>query len=367
MSSSGSRQPRISGWQMSVLVFFAGSHIHITALGRGLAESAGPDSWLSLLLGNAVAAGILILAGSLSSRFPKKTFVEYSNDLAGTFIGTIFSFSLAIIFLGTTAMQVRAIGHFVKSSLLIITPMEVVIATMLIAVVYVLRLGLTSLARLGELLFPIFIVSALSIMVLSIPYVQFGKFAPILSKGWLPVLKGGLVIGTSTLSYGLPLFLVAFMSKPRDSISKGLLGIALSTLVTGGLALASIAIFGVAEASYRSYPTPEMARFIGLPGGILERIDVVVAFFLMIGIFLGLSIYFGLAVLILSRILGFREPGHLCLILLPVVYFLSLIPGTPMVMNNWSRKLNMAGFGLFTVTGIFFLLVAIIRKRGSLS
>ena len=165
-------------------MFFAIFEIGFMILPRTISESAGPDSWLSLILGFVVAILAIYIITRLSTKFPDKTFVELSRLIVGNILGSILCIILFLYFYLWSISTSVYIGNVSRVFLLERTPLGVVTFVLLLSTTYLIRYGIEPIARFCEFFMLLTLLPTILLYVSAIKLVNMGNFKPFLQMGY---------------------------------------------------------------------------------------------------------------------------------------------------------------------------------------
>ncbi len=354
---------RVSSWQMTVIVISAINAVGILVLPRKLADGAGPDGWLALIMSHAVAAVAIVMIVKLGSRFVDQTFIEYAQVIVGRPLGLLIGGSIALAWLFLTARTTRQFGDVIKMFLLDRTPIEVILLSFLLLAAVLLRHGVEPMARLVEILFPLFPAALVIYAVFGIIEADFSNLRPVLENGITPVIKAA---GEDLLSFqgiGPFLMLLPFMVRPERAKKAGLIALSFNLLMRIGFFVITVAILGVQETAHEIWPGLAIAKIIQV-GEFFERVDAVFMAIWITVSFTTLVVYYYLSSLAISQLVRFRTPFPVVLPLLPVIYVVSLIPTNIIEASNYSDILDMAWAVSVLIVPSGLLLIATIRGLG---
>ncbi|WP_409344448.1 endospore germination permease [Paenibacillus sp. MBLB4367] len=291
------RNEKISARQFMILVilFTVGTSILITP--SGLAAEAKQDAWITVIVGMAEGALLLLLYIALAMRYPRLTLVEISLEVLGKWLGTIVSLSFASFGIIAAATVIWGVGNFVTTELMPETPIKAVNILFGAIVVIGTRLGIESLGRSAELAFPIVVVLFFILVIFTLPQIDFDNMRPVLETGIKPHLKASL--SYTSFSY-LPLIvlLMIFPSQLANPV-KAKTSFWTATL-TGGTVMILIVMLDIlvlraditAQTTYVSFMLAGKIRVFDF----LQRFEAVVAGIWFTGMFYKTCIYYYSAV-----------------------------------------------------------------------
>lgn len=285
------RKELISTHQFTVLVILITIGDAILVLPSTVAKVAHQDAWLSTIL--ALACGLLIiyLFTVVGSLYPKLSLVQYNIKILGKWVGSIVSlFFLGYLFLSLTA-HVRELGDFITTQILTQTPIQVIHFLFIVIIIIGVRSGLETIARTGELLFPVVFIFLMILFILVLPNVHFDWVRPILADGIKPMLKGTLV-ATAFPFMELVVFLMILPSvNKQEKIKKGFfIGTIIGGIVLILVVLLCILVLGEATTTRNIYPTFTLARVIHI-GDFIQRIEGLIAIIWTITTYLKITLY----------------------------------------------------------------------------
>ncbi|XEC95547.1 endospore germination permease [Paenibacillus tarimensis] len=358
---------KIAARQFAILVFMftAGSSL-LLAPGM-LAAPAKQDAWLSGILG--VGAGLLfgLIYTKLGTLYPDKNLAQYSEQILGKWVGK----AVSILFLPfpflLASLVLRNIGDFLTTYIMPETPIQFIHILMLIVVMMGIRLGIETIARAAEIIFPWFIILFLLLVIFVSPQIDAQKIQPVLEEGIKPVLHGALLLAAYPfMEYATFLFIIPYVNRPGKVGKAFFAGTIMGGAVIVLLTALSILVLGADHTARDIYPSYVLAQKINI-GDFLQRIEAIIAGLWFISIFFKLSISFYAATFTLAQILNLKEYRMLVFPLGMMVVVFSLA-SSPNIIYNIAVILEVwvffAGtFGL--LLPLVLLGVAAFRKRHS--
>jgi spore germination protein len=332
----------------------------ILSLPKDLVEEVGPDGWASLIIGHILAIVAVLIMIKLGNRFKGQTFIEYSQIITGSVIGSFLSLVAVIFWILITSRIVRAFADVVKIFLLPRTPVEIIILAMLLLSVYVARHGLEPIARMLEILFPILFLATGFIVIFAIPEIDLTNLQPVLASGFKPIALSGIKHALSLEGIEMFLLLLPFMLVPQRAWKVGVLGLTVNMLLRITVFVITVGVFGMHTKSFL-WPMSILAKFLQVPGGILERLEIVFIAFWVTVAFSSIVVYNYLASLGLSRLLRFKEQSMLVVPILPLIYFIALIPANITTFETFTQYEEMVGATVGWVFPPLLLIIAWLR------
>ena len=269
-----------------------------------VAQEAGRDSWLSVILGTLIALITVSIILALGLRYPDKTIIQYSSEILGKPIGLLISILYIYFLLENTRGVTRELGELFVIAFNPDAPMFIYNAVVVAVAAYAVLKGLEVIARVNQLLLPIGLGILLFVSMFNIPNMDFNNFLPVLYDGFKPVIRGSFLIKSYLLEVVVVLQLIPFVSK-KDKIRRNtliaviLLGL---SLMVGTL---TIAVFGPVTKNFL-FPALEFVRYAGT-GQFFRNLDISIMGVWIAGIFIKISVFYYCSVLALAQLLNFKS------------------------------------------------------------
>ncbi len=360
------KNQKISSHQFKILVAmcYIGTSILVTP--GSLAAEAKQDAWIASILGFVLSLPIVWIYNSLGDHLHSITLVEYMERLLGKWLGKSISLLFVFFCFINSASLLYIVGDFVTTQIMPETPIEYTNALFVIVMVMGVRLGLETLARSGEILYP-WVIGIFVILILFLtPNIDVGKIQPIFEHGIKINLLGALLY----MSYSSLTLIVLLMIFPAyvSEFNKAKKGFWRGALM-GGFMIIIITLFNIlvlgADFTARNvYPTYVLVKRISL-ADFLERLEAAIATLWIITIFYKIALYFYGAVLGLAQTLNLKDyrPLTLPMAILLIVFSLIIYPNIvyASVWNSSTWLSLVLTFGLFLP--LLLLIMAIIRKK----
>lgn len=356
-------------FMLLVTLFTIGSSILIIPLST--ASLAKQDSWLAILAGMAVASALVWLYIGLARLAPGCTLVEMNRKWLGKWLGPFISalYIATTLFLAAPSL-LYYMGEFVATQIMTQTPMTILNGMFMLVVAMGLMMGLGTLARAVEVLFPIFAFLFLVLVLLSAPDLKLENLQPAFSVGAKPFLRA--VLDYASFS-GMPLvvFLMLYPSVIQGSPKSEkvfLLGVNIGGAFLIIITIVCIGVLGVDNTVQQAYPSYALAKKLNI-GDILTRIEVLMATIWIISLYFKMILYSYAGMKGLAQLLRIGNERVLVLPVGVMIVFLSLILYPDTVYRNWwDSKIwppYIVTFGF--LIPVLLLIVAKLRGKGRAS
>ncbi len=355
----------ISPYQIAMIVIMVLTGAGVFSLPRTLAETAGSNSMIVLLVGGLVVLGSMFIIITLNCRFPGKTLPEYSREIVGKIPAKILTIIYVFYFLLFIGFEIRVISEIVKLFLLPDTPVEVIMLCMILTSTYAVRGGVECIGRTTELFFPLLFIPFALILLPGLTDVDFSNLLPVFYGFEKKLLKALPGLALSFAGYETLLFYMGFMKEPRKTYkytSTGLAFVIASYMIITGLCISK---FGIEWNKKMIWPVLGYVRSINLPGLFIERLDGVMLGIWILAIYTTVIILYFALTFSLSKIFETKEQKQYTLPMVPFVYFASLIPLSPKEILRMPVYINQyLGSVVIFIIPTFLLILAFVRKKG---
>lgn len=358
------KDPKVSNIQIRGLMISVIVGIGVLSLPNVLANIAGRDGWISIIISGILMIPMVWIINEIFQRNPGKDYFQIVRSTLGNILFYILMSILVVHLIISLGLTTRNLGELIKAFLLPNTPIEIIILSFIIACSYIATYGIDVISRAGYFIYPIIIGTIFILVLACIPTADF--------KGVLPILKSDInqlpkAIGTSFVSFQgfeILLFSLPYAEDNRKTFKSSLLAILMVTITYLSIFIITLSNFSLKQTQRQVFPVLMLAKQIDLPGYFLENLD---------GLFMAIwvLIIFGTIGPLLfatSKTLSeiFRTKGHkyFVLALIPIIYFVSLIPDNTTELFIVQKKyLTKIGLISIVITPILVFIVGLIRKR----
>jgi spore germination protein KB len=358
---------KLSGYQLFVLtmLFQVGSTIVF-----GFSSSSGRDAWFTALLSSVLGVVVIVIYTTLLRFKPNLSLVKWFPATFGRFIGTVVAWLYPLAFLYTAARVLRDFGDLLATTILSQTPFLAIVGLYMILITYALSQGIDTVARVGEILFPIVLVAlvALEIVLLASSHVlQPTRLLPILEKGFLSELKAIWPLNV-TVPFGETIVFAMFWKYAEQP--KHVMKITVTATLLYGVMIATadaLAVAALGELIFKksTYPLLTLLQQIEV-ADFIEHLDALI---ILQGIAIG---FFKIALFMLGAIhgvqelTGIRDQKWLVLPMSILVIVLSIVMA-PNVVEHMKVGLKWVPhhlwIPLFLVLPTLLLLVSFLRRK----
>ncbi|WP_169087418.1 endospore germination permease [Paenibacillus sp. PL91] len=338
---------QISARQFMILVFMYTIGDSMFVIPTLIADTSKQDAWISMLISLffGLAAGVLFgLLAKMMKGVGMITFIQRSlGNVAGSLVGLLLLTYFFYIHMTLTSEM----SQFMTTQLMPETPINAIVMLFMAVIIIAYRLGVEAFARMGELLFPVFLVLFLFMLVFLLPQIELSKMEPVLAEGLAPVMNG--VLSSFTIPFSevfVILMLAPHVSGKKGTMKPLLLGIALGGAILLITVLLCVLVLGSSLMETKYYPMYILAQKIRV-GGFLERIEAILAFIWIVTVFFKtLAIFYAITQGI-TQLLRLKESNMLTIPLAMILLVGSVISIPNIVVYN---EINKNDWPLFDLT-----------------
>lgn len=355
----------ISPYQIAMLIIMSVISVGAFSIASDAAEAAGTDGWIVVILTGALNILAVLIIVNLNSRFPGKTFAEYSQIIVGTFLGKLLTLLFAVYLLFIIAYVTRAFTEVIKMFLLFRTPTEVIMLSLILVCTYIVRGGAECIGRINELVFPLLFIPFFIILFFGFPLMDFSNLLPILQT---PADKMLTAIPALTFSFGgieLALFYIGFMKHPKKAYKPAVIAVLFITFFLVMVTVFCIAAFGKNATTQFLWPLISYIRAISLPGLFIERLDGIILPLWMLTVFTTIVSSYFIVSYSISKVAGTKEQKQYVLPLAIVIYYFALQPDSLAQLYEWGAVIFPYAIAAFLYgIPVILLLITKMRKLG---
>lgn len=246
--------------------------IGILSLPRNLAESAGTDGWISIILGWIVAILLSLVIIRIMEKNPGCTLFEILTKYFGKWAGNSLVIGWVLLYACITSTIMFTAVHIIKIWINQGTPNYMLMILFVIPIYMVAKQGLRGIGHFAELVFIVTMWMPF-LLILTLQDTQWMNLIPIGKEGISPILSSVKSTLYSFTGFEVAFFFYPFL-KDKKSASKG---IVLANSITMLIYIAAVIVcfvkFSRAEIMDYVYPTLNVLKLIRLP--FLERLEII--------------------------------------------------------------------------------------------
>lgn len=276
----------------------------------GLGSGAKQDAWLVIVFSMVGGLILMYVYTKLSDFYPGQSLIQMIPKIIGKFL----SYPIIVIYIAyftyLAARACRDFAELIASTILVETPIIIVMGSFMVLLIYCLRGGVETFGRMGEVTFPIYIFSVLLIWILLFSVNQFkiSNLSPVLGNGVKTVIKEIFPV-VLTFPFGESIIITMFFPflNNKHNVKKiGFLVILVSGILLTINNIMILSVIGPEIYDMDFFPLLTSTRMVSI-ADFLERFDALIILLMVAGVFFKLGGWtFGAAVGI-SQLLKLKQ------------------------------------------------------------
>jgi spore germination protein KB len=333
---------KISARQFMILIILCTIGDSILILPTIIAAASKQDAWITMLISMTMGIGVGALYGWLAMRMQGANLIAFVQQSLGSAVGSLVSIVFIVYFVYLHITLTSEMSQFMTTQLMPETPNNAIFILFISVVIIAYRLGVEAFARMGELLFPFFMLLFIFMVVLLIPQVEVEKLQPMMANGMLPIIKG------VPTAFAIPfteliviLMLVPHLSGKKKPLKPFLIGTSIGGLFLFITVLICLLVLGANLMETKYYPTFILAQKITV-GNFLERMEAILTFMWIITVYFKTLLIFFALTKSLEQLFRLKESKMLT-VPLAMILLVGSVVSTPniviyneMIKHYWS-------------------------------
>lgn len=301
---------KISMRQFAILIAFGSIGDSILIIPTLTAKLAGQDAWISMLISFVPGFATALLYVAIANKLQGDGFIHYVQKSLGVWLGSVVGLLFLFYFFFCHVTLTSEMSQFMTTQMIPETPTNAVIILFMTVAIIAYRYGVEAFARMGELLFPIFVLFFLFLVVFLLPQIESDNLKPVMAKGFLPVLNGMRQSYTVAFPEMIVLLLIAPRVIGANKMKPIMTGFAISAAVLFITMLLCVLVLGPNLMVTKFYPTFVLSQKLTI-GNFLERVEAVLAFIWIITVFFKTLLYFYALVQGIAELMRLKESNML--------------------------------------------------------
>jgi spore germination protein len=359
------QQRNFGTWQLTSIMISSMIGVGLLTIPRTSTVLLHQMGWIGPISGCLIASVAVAAIVYLGNQFPGLTLVEFMPRIFGTVVGAVCVFLFILYQFFNAGITARLFGEVVVTSVLPNTPLEAIIVTLLLLVVFLCCHEIEVVARVNELLIPFLLLPSLLIPLVALMNADWYNLLPFHVESWTDVIKTGM--DTYTLYTGYELLMVYF----AFSIPGARLGLASMTGMSFALVVyvlsvvAGITVFGYEELQRLVWPTLELVKVTQRAGWFLERFESAFLAIWVASVFTTIGNMFYATIFSLRRWLrkGIRFQQISAVVMMVPLFYFTLVPQNIVELFSYTDHLTTMGYMVTIVVPILLAITHFMRNK----
>jgi spore germination protein KB len=318
----------ISVRQFTILIILGVIGDSILIMPTILAASSKQDAWLSMLFAillGFVAAGIF---AGIANKLRRRRLFNLLRLNLGVWVGSLIIVLFLFEFYMCSLTLLSEMSQFMTTQLMPETPINAIIAVFILVIIIAYKYGVEAFARMGELLFPVFMLLFLILFLFLLPQVEIANLRPIAAEGMVVIWKGAIMAFVTAFTEMIVLLMLVSNVVGSTSLTKPILiGYAIGGAILFVIVILCVLVLGPNLMETKYYPTFVLAQKITI-GHFLERLEAVMAFLWFISVFYKTLLLFFSLTSGLAELFQLKE-SHILTIPVGMLLLVGTVAGTP--------------------------------------
>lgn len=317
---------RVSARQVGLFLILQMLNSTILFLPKITGRYVGRNGYILPLI--AIILGVIYVycIDGVTRQFPKQTLVEFAPQIVPKFIAYIIIALYGMNLIIATGLEVRMLGEMVSEVLLPKTPLPVIILVMLLTTAYLVKSGVEAVGRMAEILIYFVGIPLILIFILVLPDADYKQIMPFFQMNMANVGIGTFIVSLSFVPIQSMLMLTGFMERPQKARKAMVIAVVAVGIIEALVIVLTYIGVGFKEAQRQVWPVLTLMQSTGLTGSIMENQEILMMTGWILSIFMSISSGLYFTGLILSRSFKFKRENIFILPLVPMLYFIAMIP-----------------------------------------
>ncbi|MBG9944106.1 endospore germination permease [Brevibacillus formosus] len=359
------QQRNFGTWQLTSITINSMIGVGLLTIPRSSTVLLHQMGWLGLLTGVLVVFVAVASIVYLGNQFSGLTCVEFMPQIFGAVPGGVCVFLFILYQLFNAGMVARLFGEVIVTSVLPNTPLEVIVVTLLLLVIFLCCHEIETLARVNELLIPFLLLPSVLIPLVSFLNAEWNNLLPVHVESWKHVVKTGLDTYSVFTGYELLMVYFAFSIPGARLRMASFTGVSIVFVVYVITVIAGIAVFGYEELQRMVWPSLELVKVTQRAGWFLERFESAYLAIWVASVFTSIGNMFYATVFSLRRWLrkGIRFQRISAIVIIVPLFYLLLVPQNIVELFAYSDLLIKMGYIVTIIIPVLLAITQFIRNK----
>lgn len=355
----------ISIRQLRLLLILQMFNMSTLSIPRIAANQAGHDGYLLPLWGFLIGYIYVYVITKVLAQFPNEGLDTFSKKALGKTLGSLVVIVYSLKILIGMGLEVRFFGEMISKVLLPNTPLAVIVLFLLFSVYYLVKSGLEATGRMAELLAYFVFVPLIFVLLLVLIKADYGELLPLLQARIQDVGIGAYTMSLTFMPLEFLLMIGALVNKPSKLKKACLWAIGVIAVLESAIIALTFIGIGMLTSSKQIWPLLTLMESIRLPGSLFENQEILMMSWWVMSVYMYVCGGLYVVSLIISKTFRFNRQNVTSLPLLPIIYFIAIIPGSLGEAYTYLTMYHRYTGSLFLlVVPLIILIVSKLRKVG---
>ncbi len=355
----------ISVRQVRFMLILQMFNISVLLLPRIAAYQVGVDGYLLPLAALPLVLIYALVIIALTNQFKGDSLVEFIPKILPKSIGRLIIFAFLIKIIISIGLELRMFGEMISEVMLPKTPLAVIMITLLLTAGYLVKSGIEATGRTAELLVYFVFIPLAIVLGLIIVKTDYYELLPIFQSDAKSIVKGAYYISLTFAPMEFMLLLAGLMKKQEKANKACIWAVIITILIQTLVVMMTYTAIGMEESKRYIWPVLTLMQSIEFPGSFVENQEVLMMTSWVLSVFMYVASGLFFSGFLISRSFGFKRENISILPLIPIIYFVAMIPDS--LINTYKYYVAFQRyFGvwfLFPIPCLLWL-IAKLRKAG---
>jgi len=287
---------------ISILFVVGDAILYVPSL---IVQGASHTIWIAGLIGMGEAVLLSLLYALVSQQFTTKGFFPYLELTFGRWLGRIFFLLFLLYVMVDVILMIFEMGSFMVTVIMPETPLEAIIMVFLLVVIIGARLGLETLSRAAEVLFPWFCVFFFLLVCLNFPNAKFENMQPFFEGGIHTIVKGNVSLVSYIFESAILIVIFPYIREKDQAAKAYIKGITIGVTLLVIISLLSLLVFGFSTLKMELYPSYLLGQTLEF--NFLSHVEVIMAVIWFISLFFKVAICFFVSAQGISQLVKIQD------------------------------------------------------------
>ena len=305
---------------LSILFAVGDAIIYIPSL---MAQEGLHTMWIAGLLGIVQAFIIAFIYTVIGKRILNNGYIYTLKRLFGSWIGQLLTVLFLLYVMVDIVLMIYEMGSFIVTMVMPTTPIESVLIAFLVVVIIGARLGLETLARSAEILFPWFCFFYLLLVILNIPNINLENLQPLFEGSIYSIIKMNLPLASYLLETVILITLFPHINGQNKARSAYVMGVAVGVTLTVIISLLSLLVLGLHIIKISSFASYMLGKSV--IANFFSHVEVTIAIIWFISVYFKITLCFLILAKGISKLFKTEDYRFITLPLGYLLYALAFI------------------------------------------
>lgn len=265
-------QNQITFMQFIFLIHGVQLGVGLLTLPRELAEKAGTDGWIGLIIGWLFSTLASLIIIQVMKNYPNGTIIDLLTHYFGKWFGKLASFIFVLYFAFLGSIVFVREGLFIQFWILPQTDLVILLFLLSIPSYLIVRNNISILGRYAELVF--FLTTWMLFFYFTpLKEAHWLHLLPIIKEGWKPILTAAKTTIFSFLGFEVAFFLYPFLQKKHKASIGIFIANTLTLVVFLIVTIVAFTFYSPDEITQYKEPTINLLKIVEFK--FLERLEIV--------------------------------------------------------------------------------------------